>query len=155
MLPSAILPPSHVRLPLGASTKRDAIRELCALLASTTGADVAAIQRAVEDREEKLSTGIGFGVAIPHGRSPAVAEVGLVAGVTRQPIPFQAIDGQPVRLLFLLVGPDTAAGDHVRLLSKIARLVRREPVRQRLLDAADADRFVDALASAERDLLTA
>jgi mannitol/fructose-specific phosphotransferase system IIA component (Ntr-type) len=96
-----------------------------------------------------LSTGIGFGVAIPHARSAAVRELTMVAGVSPTPVPFDAIDGEPVRLFFLIVGPESSAGQHVKILSRSARLVRRDTVRQQLLEAATADAFYHVLLDAE------
>jgi len=73
----------------------------------------------------------------------------MVAGVTPAPVPFDAIDGEPVRLVFLIVGPEASAGLHVKILSRIARLVRRDTVRQRLLEATTADEFYNVLLDAE------
>jgi mannitol/fructose-specific phosphotransferase system IIA component (Ntr-type) len=96
-----------------------------------------------------LSTGIGFGVAIPHARSSAVQELTLVCGVSREPIPFDSIDGEPVRLFFLIVGPEASAGQHVKVLSRIARLVRRENVRERLSGAQTPTEFYETLLDLE------
>jgi PTS system fructose-specific IIA component len=73
----------------------------------------------------------------------------MVAGVTPAPVPFDAIDGEPVRLVFLIVGPEASAGLHVKILSRIARLVRRDTVRQQLLEATTADEFYNVLLDAE------
>jgi mannitol/fructose-specific phosphotransferase system IIA component (Ntr-type) len=73
----------------------------------------------------------------------------MVAGVTPSPVPFDAIDGEPVRLFFLIVGPESSAGLHVKILSRIARLVRRDSVRQQLLEATTADAFYNILLDAE------
>jgi len=101
------------------------------------------------ERESVLSTGIGFGVAIPHARSAAVRELTMVAGVCQSPVQFDAIDGEPVRLFFLIVGPEASAGLHVKILSRIARLVRRDSVRQQLIEATTADAFYNVLLDAE------
>jgi mannitol/fructose-specific phosphotransferase system IIA component (Ntr-type) len=69
--------------------------------------------------------------------------------VTPVPVPFDAIDGEPVRLVFLIVGPEASAGLHVKILSRIARLVRRDTVRQQLLEATTADEFYNVLLDAE------
>ena len=79
----------------------------------------------------------------------AVHELTMVAGVTPAPVPFDAIDGEPVRLVFLIVGPEASAGLHVKILSRIARLVRRDTVRQQLLEATTADEFYNVLLDAE------
>src|SRR5256712_3794188 len=104
---------------------------------------------AILERERQFPTGIGYGVAVPHGRCPALAGLGVVAGTTPAPIPYETIDGEPVRLFFLLAGPESHAGGHVKALSRISRLVRREPVRGRLLAARPAEEFHRALVEAE------
>ena len=144
-----LLTPERVRVPIVAGDKRGVLIELAGLVAATGGGDPDAVLRAVEEREAVLSTGIGFGVAIPHGRSDLIPELVIVGGVTSAPVPFDAIDGEPVRLIFLIVGPAAAAGHHVKALSRIARLVRHESTRARLLSAANPEAFCAALAEAE------
>lgn len=149
MLLTELVTLDRIRLPLSARDKRGVLRELSQLLAATAGGDPDEIRTAVEEREAVLSTGIGFGVAIPHGRAPGVHELAVVCGVTAVPVPFDAVDGQPVRLVFMIVGPESAAGQHVKVLSRIARLVRRESVRDALLAARDVATFYAVLADAE------
>jgi len=149
VLLTELLSPDRVVVPLPASDRQAAIAALTRRLAEIAGAEYEEVLGAVLERESVLSTGIGFGVAIPHARSAAVREVTMVAGVTPSPVPFDAIDGEPVRLFFLIVGPEASAGLHVKILSRIARLVRRESVRQQLLEAADADAFCHVLLDAE------
>src|SRR5207245_895353 len=72
-----------------------------------------------------------------------------VAGTARTPVPYETVDGEPVRLFFLLAGPESQAGAHVKALSRISRLVRREPIRARLLAASDAEEFYRILVEAE------
>jgi len=96
-----------------------------------------------------LSTGIGLGVAIPHARSSAVRELVVVGGVAAEPVPYDSIDGEPVRLFFLIVGPEASAGLHVKILSRIARLVRRDAVRQQLVEAKTPDELYHILLDAE------
>src|SRR5207253_5334180 len=105
--------------------------------------------RAVMGREAILSTGIGHGVAIPHGKSSAVAELRLAAGRTEVPVEYDALDGRPVRLLFLLVGPETAAGPHIKALSRISRILRQDSVRDALSEARDAGEFLRIVREAE------
>jgi fructose-specific phosphotransferase system IIA component len=145
-----LLIPARIKIPLVSTTKDDLLRELVDLAAD--GADVRdreEVLRAVLDREEVLSTGIGHGVAIPHGKSSSVSSLILVAGVARQGIDFEALDGKPVTLFFLLVGPESAAGEHVKALSRISRLLRRETFRERLVAAPDAQTFYSVLSEAE------
>jgi PTS system nitrogen regulatory IIA component len=149
VLLTELLSPDRVVLPLLAEDRSSAIAMLSQRLAELAGAPADAVLDAVLERESVQSTGIGFGVAIPHGRSPSVRELTMVAGVSARPVPFDAIDGEPVRLFFLIVGPEATAGLHVKILSRIARLVRRDTVRQQLLEATTADAFYHAILDAE------
>src|SRR2546422_10378752 len=96
---------------------------------------------AILERERQFPTGIGYGVAVPHGKTPALAALVVVAGTTPAPVPYETIDGEPVRLFFLLAGPESAAGSHVKALSRISRLVRRGPERRRPLGRRDAQQL--------------
>jgi PTS system nitrogen regulatory IIA component len=149
VLLTELLSPDRVLVPLPAGDRHAAIAALTRRLAERAGAGYDEVLAAVLERESVLSTGIGFGVAIPHARSAAVRELTMVAGVSRSPVPFDAIDGEPVRLFFLIVGPEASAGLHVKILSRIARLVRRDAVRQQLLEATSADAFYNVLLDAE------
>lgn len=150
LLLTDLITPEWIKIPLEAKRKDELLRELVDV--ATHGVEDEAAEdvlRAVLEREAVLSTGIGNGVAIPHGKSPAMPELRMVAGRTREPVDFDALDGLPVQLFFLLVGPESAAGTHIKALSRISRLVRREDVRQRLLEAEDAEAFHRALRDAE------
>lgn len=150
MLLSDLLTPERVRVPLRGTTKDALLEELVEILREAGAvADAEGVLRAVRERERVLSTGVGSGVAIPHGKSDGVAELAMAAGVVPQPVDFDALDGEPVSLLFLLVGPDAAAGQHVKALSRISRLVRRDAFRERLSAANNAEEFVSLVAEAE------
>jgi PTS system nitrogen regulatory IIA component len=144
-----LLTPDRVLVPLSARDKTGIISELTRHLIKHSGGSYPEVLAAVEEREAVLSTGIGFGVAIPHARSSAVSELTLVAGVSPEPVAFDSIDGEPVRLFFLIVGPESSAGEHVKILSRIARLVRREILREQLCEAHTPDEFYTALLDAE------
>lgn len=149
MLLTQLLTPERVRVPLAARDKPGVLRELSELLARESGGTVADVLRAVVDREQVLSTGVGFGIAIPHGRSPSMPDLAAVAGRSSEPIEFDALDGEPVSIFFMLVGPERCAGQHVKALSRIARLARSEVLRQQLLTAPTGAEFYQALADAE------
>ena len=149
MLLTELLSPDRVLLPLPAGDRQSAIAMLTRRLADLADARYDEVLDAVLERESVQSTGIGFGVAIPHGRCASVRELAMVAGVSPGPVPFDAIDGDPVRLFFLIVGPEATAGLHVKILSRIARLVRRDSVRQQLVEATTADAFYNVLLDAE------
>ena len=148
---SQLLPPERIRIPLAGGTKDDLLRELVEVLhAAGEVGDPAEVLRAVREREAVLSTGIGNGVAIPHGKSSQVSGLAMAAGTVAEPVDFEALDGRPVNLFFLLVGPESAAGDHVKALSRISRLVRSDSFRRRLAAAASPAEFHAILAEAEQ-----
>lgn len=148
MLLTELLAPERIIIPLVGQTKDDLLRELVDVVASGV-TDREDVLRAVREREAVLSTGIGHGVAIPHGKSAALNELRMAAGRAAGPVDFDALDGEPVSLFFLLVGPESAAGPHIKALSRISRLVRKDDVRQRLIDAQSAEEFLAALREAE------
>jgi mannitol/fructose-specific phosphotransferase system IIA component (Ntr-type) len=152
---SDLLTPNRIRVPLQAQNKEGVLRELVALALSGNGATGAGVGvgdevlQAILERERQFPTGIGYGVAVPHGKTPALSHLVVVAGSTPVPVPYETVDGEPVRLFFLLAGPESQAGTHVKALSRISRLVRREPVRARLLGARTPDEFYRSLCEAE------
>ncbi len=147
---SDLLTPGRVKVPLASHSKGDVLRELVQLAVPSAGpAALERIVTAVQDREALLSTGIGSGIAIPHGRTDDVDSVILAAGLAPVPIDFDALDGKPVSLFFLLLGPGSAAGAHVRALGRISRILRHEAVRDELNRANSADAFLDRLVGAE------
>lgn len=151
MLLSELLPPAQIRIPLRGTSKDDLLRELVEILGNSRPVqNLGGVLRAVCEREAVLSTGIGNGVAIPHGKSSEVPTLMMAAGVTREPVDFEALDGRPVSLFFLLVGPESAAGQHVKALSRISRLVRSDAFRQRLVSASTPEEFHAVLTEAER-----
>ncbi len=149
MLLTELLTPDQVVIPVSARDKTGVIAELTRRLTERLGGDYAEVLAAVQEREAGGSTGIGFGVAIPHARSRGVSRMSLVCGVSPSPVPYDSIDGEPVRLFFLIVGPEGSAGQHVKVLSRIAILMRQESVRQQLFNAGNTDEFYNILRGAE------
>jgi len=145
-----LLSADRIRVPLSARTKDDVLQELVDLAARDHDAKVrSAILAAVREREGVLSTGIGSGVAIPHGKTPVIDQLIVTAGVAGTPIEFDALDGKPVELFFLLIGPESASGAHVKTLSRISRLLRRESLRTALRGAKSAEEFLGIVKSSE------
>jgi fructose-specific phosphotransferase system IIA component len=150
VLLSELLTPDRVRVPLRGASKEDLLRELVGVLHQAGAvSDPDDVLRGVHAREELLSTGVGSGVAIPHCKCNGVPALAMAAGVTRRPVEYDALDGQPVSLFFLLVAPEAAAGQHVKVLSRISRMVRRDDFRARLAAASSPDEFLGVLAEAE------
>ncbi|MEX2584281.1 MAG: PTS sugar transporter subunit IIA [Gemmatimonadota bacterium] len=145
-----LLSPERIRIPLVSSTKDEILAELVEVVGNNTSVrDLDEVLRAVREREEVLSTGIGGGVAIPHGKTAGISDLALVAGVKPDGIEFEALDGKPVKLFFLLVGPESAAGQHVKALSRISRLLRRDSFRVRLMEATSPEDFYAIIGEAE------
>ena len=143
MLLTELLAPDRVKVPLRSRTKDEVLLELVDLVATDRDPAVRdAILASVRERESLLSTGIGSGVAIPHGKTTDLDQLVMAAGVVAQPIEFDALDGRPVQLLFLLVGPESSSGAHVKALSRISRLLRREQLRDDLRQAATREDFL-------------
>lgn len=150
MLLTELLAPERVRVPLRSRAKDDLLRELVELAAGHRGPDVvASLLRSVREREAVLSTGIGEGIAIPHGRSPELESLVVAAGVCETPVEFEALDGRPVELCFLLAGPESAAGAHVRVLGRISRLLRRDALRDALRASTSAEGFLAVVRASE------
>jgi fructose-specific phosphotransferase system IIA component len=150
LLLTDLLTAERIKIPLEGRTKEAVLRELVSVIANGGEEQQRAeLLRAVREREAVLSTGIGNGVAIPHGKSSVVPELRMAAGTVGKPVDFDALDGQPVYLLFLLVGPESAAGPHIKALSRIARIIRNDDVRRSLLAARSPEEFLRALKDAE------
>lgn len=123
---------------LKAPNKKQAIQELSAHAAALTGQDEREIFETLLRRERLGSTGVGGGVAIPHGKLAKTDRIiGLFARL-ETPVDFESLDGEPVDLIFLLIAPEAAGADHLKALARIARLLRDPDVAQKLRNARDA-----------------
>jgi len=136
---SDLLAPKAIFPSLKVNNKKQAIQELSAKAAELIGRDEREIFETLLQRERLGSTGVGNGVAIPHGKLPKLDKlVGLYARLTK-PIDFEALDGEPVDLVFLLLAPEAAGADHLKALARIARLLRDDQIARKLRAARDAD----------------
>lgn len=150
MLLSELLAPTRVKVPLAARDKEGVLRELVELaLPGRDPTTLADVLEAVRQREELLSTGIGEGVGIPHAKTAAVDQVVMAAGVSHHGVEFDALDGEPAHVFFMLLGPETAAAGHIKALSRIARLLRREQLRASLRSADTPEEFLRVVSSSE------
>jgi mannitol/fructose-specific phosphotransferase system IIA component (Ntr-type) len=150
---SELLRPEAIRIPLEASDKEAAIAELVTLLERThdIDSDGEVLSRVIA-RESMMSTGIGQGVAIPHAKARAAPTVVASCGVTRTGLEYESLDGDPVRLMILVVSPEAERGLHVRALAAISRLMLSAETRERLIGAPDVASFRASLRAAERHL---
>src|SRR5271169_3008076 len=138
--PNAIIPALKV------NGKKQALQELAARAAELTGQSEKAILEILLQREKLGSTGVGNGVAIPHGKLPKLGRLfGLFARLDR-PIDFEALDSQPVDLVFLLLAPEAAGADHLKALARVARLLRDPEIARKLRESRDANALFAVLA---------
>ncbi|MDO9230513.1 MAG: PTS sugar transporter subunit IIA [Syntrophales bacterium] len=121
---------------LKAANKRDALAELAGVFAQgRINVDSEAMLHVLLERERLGSTGIGDGIAIPHGKLPGLEEMVVSFGRSREGIAFEAMDGKPVHLFFLLMAPENSAGQHLKALAKISRMLKDANFRKNLLEA--------------------
>lgn len=150
-----ILDEEVVLIDLQASDKQGVIEELATAL-KTSGkiTNLDGVLHAVFEREKIMSTGIGKGVAIPHGKSDAVTELAGVLGVKKEGIDFAALDEQPVFLFFLLVSPPDVSGPHIRALAHISRLLRHDSLRKTLINAESVSEVLRLITEEEQRNIT-
>ncbi len=142
---SEVLQPGLMLFDLKAKDKREAIEELAGpMLEEGYLTDGDAYVRAVMERETVYSTGIGMGVGIPHGKSAAVTQPVVAFGRSKQGVEFQAMDGKPVYLAFLIAVPENSDNEHLNILSMLSRSLMHEEVRNALLNAATPGEVLDA-----------
>ena len=116
--------------------KDDIINELVDLLNGDERViNLEEIRKCVFEREEKMSTGVGKGFAIPHGKTNSVTDILAAFGKSEKPIEYNSLDGEPVHLVFLMIGKETLLAKHIKLLSRISRLMNNEEFRKKLIQA--------------------
>lgn len=145
---SDLVTPAAVIAALKATSKKQALQELARRAAELTGEHERAIFDVLLERERLGTTGVGDGVAIPHGKLPNLKKlVGMFARLER-PIDFEAIDEQPVDLIFLLLAPGTAGADHLKALARVSRLLRDRSTCEKLRGADTPDALYALLTNA-------
>lgn len=151
MLLTDLLTEEYIRINLPAKSKDDLIRQMIKITETSPFVlNIDEVERAVFEREQKVTTGIGNGLAMPHGRTDAVTSDVVAFAITEKPINFESIDDQPVRLVFFLVGRDQKL--HLKLIGRISNIVRDDAVRQRLLNAKSSNEVFAIIRSAEESL---
>ncbi len=146
-----ILTADCIKSPLEATNKQAAINELVDLLGARGRVQQpAALKEAVWTREMTRTTGIGLGLAIPHGKSPGVSNLAIAVGKPATPMEFQSIDAKPVKLIILLASPPDKTSDHIQALAHISRLMNLEEFRHQVYSATTAQQIFDLLKSQEQ-----
>jgi nitrogen PTS system EIIA component len=134
-----LLTPQAVMPALKVNSKKQALQELAARAAALCGRSEREVLDVLAQRERLGSTGIGNGIAIPHGKLPKLERLFGVFARLDRPVDFEALDGQPVDLLFLLLAPEAAGADHLKALARVARLLRDPEVARKLRESRDAE----------------
>lgn len=130
------LPESSIVVDLKSQTKREVLKEMVGVLSKAHELkDEAKVLESLFEREDLGSTGIGQGIAIPHGKCDYVSKVVAALGISKKGIDFDSLDGEPVHLFFMLVAPANSAGIHLKILAKISRLLKDKFFRQALREA--------------------
>ena len=146
MLLTDVVAPDAILPALKVNGKKQALQELAARAAELCGQNERTILGILVQREKLGSTGVGNGIAIPHGKLPKLGKLfGLFARLDR-PVDFEALDGQPVDLVFLLLAPEGAGADHLKALARVARLLRDPDTASKLRDSRDAEAIYAVLA---------
>ncbi len=140
MHPAAVVPS------LAATNKREVLDELARAVAGAyPDLGQQQVLATLLDREKLGSTGVGDGIAIPHGKIGGLGQIVVAFGRSAKGIPFDAIDGKPVNLFFLLLAPEDSPGTHLKALARISRLLKDAGFRERLLAAPDAGALLETI----------
>lgn len=113
--------------------------------------DLEKVKESVLEREKIMSTGVGKGFAIPHGKTNAVNEILAAFGKTKDPIDYQSLDNKPVNLVFLLVGKDNLVSTHIKLLSRISRMMNKDEFREKLINAETKQEILELFKKEEEN----
>lgn len=149
---SELLEENFILTKFKSTDKKDAINELIDLYKNNDKVvDIEQVRKSVLDREKIMSTGVGKGFAIPHGKTNAVKEILAAFGKSDEPIEYDALDGNPVNMIFLLVGKDNLVSSHIKLLSRISRLMNKDDFRQRLMEAKSAQEIQKVFEEEEKE----
>ena len=149
-----LLRPGSICVGLRGATKDEILESMLDTLEGHRAViDLEKVREDVASREKIMSTGVGQGLGLPHAKTAGVTETMAVFAVTEEPIEFRAIDDEPVRLLFMLLGPETSRSQHIKVLSRISRLMNRHQIRDALLAARSPDEVVEILSDGELDLM--
>jgi nitrogen PTS system EIIA component len=145
VVPQAVVPALRV------NSKKQALQELATRAAAMCGRSDREVLEVLMQRERLGSTGIGSGIAIPHGKLAKLERLFGVFARLERPIDFEALDGQPVDLLFLLLAPEAAGADHLKALARVARLLRDPEIARKLRESRDAEALYAVLTASPSD----
>ena len=146
-----LLKESFILTDFKSDDKKDIINELIDLHKEDDNVnDIEKVRTAIHDREKEMSTGIGKGFAIPHGKTNAVNDVIVSFGKTTSDIDYEALDGNPVHLVFLLVGKVDLVSKYIKLLSRISQVMNKDDFREKILNAKTKDEIINIFKEEEK-----
>ena len=132
-------------------TKEEIISELVDLFKNDPRvSNLNDVKTCVLEREKIMSTGVGKGFAIPHGKTNSITDILAAFGKSEKPINYDALDGEPVQLVFLLIGKDAFVGKHIKLLSRISRLMNSDEFREKLVNSIDKNEILQIFKEEEK-----
>jgi len=136
---------------LEASSKKEVLEQLIETLRTRVDEDdLKRISDAVFEREAIMSTGVGKGLAIPHGKAQGLQDNYAAFAILKSPVEYEAIDDMPVRMVFLLVGPESQNSTHIKMLSRISRLMNNAEFREKLMKCESSEDIISAFESEEK-----
>lgn len=136
---SQLLKKESIVADLEATTKHGILRELARAVAPVAGIEAQDIATVLMERESLGSTGIGGGIAIPHGKLNSVKEIILGFGRSKSGVSYDSLDGKPVHIFFLLLTPENSTGGHLKVLAQLSKLLKMEHFKQELINAETMD----------------
>lgn len=149
---SDILSTDVIAVNMDVADKEDSIKKVINLSAKSNKIlDLDKVTKTIYEREKLVSTGVGKGFAIPHGKSDSISDVVAAFAITKEPIDFDSIDGEPVRFIFLLVGKENLLNTHIKLLSRISRLMNKDEFRDALLEAKTSEEVLKIFKDEEKN----
>ncbi|MDZ4744819.1 MAG: PTS sugar transporter subunit IIA [bacterium] len=149
---SDILDPACIRLGMEANDKTQALSALVDVLANSERVrDLTEVRRVILEREKLMSTGIGLGIALPHGKTNGVDSSVAALATLKSPIDFDSIDDKPVSIILMLVGTEGNVGMHLRLLSRISRMIGSDAFRTSLANATTAEAVMELFVAQEEE----
>lgn len=147
----SLLEEQHVFANLEVNDKQEVLSKLVASFEDTVSdEELNAIREAVFEREQIMSTGVGKGLAIPHGKAPGITDNHVAFALLKPPVEYEAIDGEPVSMVFLLAGPSSSNSMHIKMLSRISRLMNNTSFREKLKSCESAEEIIDVFGQEEQ-----
>jgi len=149
---SDILSNNVIAVNMDVADKDESIKKIINLAANSNKIlDLEKVSQTIFEREKLVSTGVGKGFAIPHSKTDAISDIVAAFAITKEPIDFDSIDGEPVRFIFLLIGKENLLNTHIKLLSRISRLMNKDEFRDKLLEAKSNEEVLDIFKEEEKN----